>query len=245
MAEMALGYGSEYQLLRYLGHHRNYLNKKIQGVTGSDSPIEWMDYPVDSKRVSKDGEWTGIAFLKRLKSMLPLNYDEIEKAWGEFWPKRGTQQSWDGIFVQDKTIYLVEAKAHIEEMKPSPCGAKEKSREIIKKALKSVTKDVKLADGLMNSNLYQLANRIAFMHFLNEHGVNAKLCYIFFLNGYKTNEQKNVKFKETFEEEFEKECKELKLSPRPEIMTVYVDAEKDGLTDKDRNKSNNLIPINQ
>ena len=27
MAEMGLGYGSEFQLLRFLGHHRNELNE--------------------------------------------------------------------------------------------------------------------------------------------------------------------------------------------------------------------------
>ncbi|MCR4812015.1 MAG: hypothetical protein K5867_05405 [Bacteroidales bacterium] len=228
MAEMALGYGSEYQLLRYLGHHRNYLNKKIQGVTGSDSPIEWMDYPVDSKRDSKDGEWTGITFLKHLKSTLSLNYGEIEKAWGDFWPKGGTQQSWDGIFVQDKTIYLVEAKAHVEEMRSTPCGANEKSCEIIKKALKSVTKDAKLADSLMNSNLYQLANRIAFVHFLKEHGVTAKLCYIFFLNDKHWKDA--VMNKSEYEDLFDSECNKLKLSQnqKTEIIKVYVDAEKDG-----------------
>ncbi len=225
---MALGYGSEYQLLRYLGHHRNYLNKKIQGVTGSDSPIEWMDYPVDSKRDSKDGEWTGITFLKHLKSTLSLNYGEIEKAWGDFWPKGGTQQSWDGIFVQDKTIYLVEAKAHVEEMRSTPCGANEKSCEIIKKALKSVTKDAKLADSLMNSNLYQLANRIAFVHFLKEHGVTAKLCYIFFLNDKHWKDA--VMNKSEYEDLFDSECNKLKLSQnqKTEIIKVYVDAEKDG-----------------
>lgn len=33
MAEMGLGYGSEYQLLRYLKHHRNDLNKIIRENT--------------------------------------------------------------------------------------------------------------------------------------------------------------------------------------------------------------------
>lgn len=32
MAEMALGYGSEYQLLRFLGHHRNLLNNEISKI---------------------------------------------------------------------------------------------------------------------------------------------------------------------------------------------------------------------
>ena len=34
MAEMALGYGSEYQLLRFLGHHRIELDKEIKKVLG-------------------------------------------------------------------------------------------------------------------------------------------------------------------------------------------------------------------
>ena len=42
---MALGYGSEYQLLRYLGHHRNYLNDEIRKVIG-EGPIMWLDYPI-------------------------------------------------------------------------------------------------------------------------------------------------------------------------------------------------------
>lgn len=49
MAEMAIGYGSEYQLLRYLGHHRNFLNGEINKVIGSGG-IEWLDYPVDFNR---------------------------------------------------------------------------------------------------------------------------------------------------------------------------------------------------
>ena len=66
MAEIALGYGSEYQLLRYLGHHRNFLDSKIKEATKNDSPIEWMDYPVDNSRDSHDGEWTDVKFFKHL-----------------------------------------------------------------------------------------------------------------------------------------------------------------------------------
>ena len=64
MAEMRIGYGSEYQLLRYLGHHREYLNEEIlkalKGVTGS---IKWLDYPVDIDRDSMDGEYKNVFFL--------------------------------------------------------------------------------------------------------------------------------------------------------------------------------------
>ena len=34
MAEMGLGYGSEFQLLRFLGHHRDELNELIHESIG-------------------------------------------------------------------------------------------------------------------------------------------------------------------------------------------------------------------
>lgn len=45
MAEMALGYGSEYQLLRFLGHHRNFLNNEISEVLNTEEQIYWLDFP--------------------------------------------------------------------------------------------------------------------------------------------------------------------------------------------------------
>ena len=117
---MALGYGSEYQLLRYLGHHRNFLDSKIKEATKSDSPIEWMDYPVDNSRDSHDGEWTDINFLKHLPQ---FDFGQISKEWDEFWPKRG--QSWDGIFLQDGVVYVVEAKAHTKEMEQKSSATSE------------------------------------------------------------------------------------------------------------------------
>ena len=39
MAEMAIGYGSEYQLLRYLGHHRRFLFQKIKDVIHTQEEI--------------------------------------------------------------------------------------------------------------------------------------------------------------------------------------------------------------
>ena len=52
MAEMALGYGSEYQLLRYLGHHRMFLDYQIKTAICNDLPIYWYDYPNDFQRDS-------------------------------------------------------------------------------------------------------------------------------------------------------------------------------------------------
>ena len=56
MAEIGLGYGSEFQLMRFLGHHRNELYKLIHEATHTSEPIEWMDYPYENERISGDGE---------------------------------------------------------------------------------------------------------------------------------------------------------------------------------------------
>ncbi len=234
MAEMALGYGSEYQLLRYLGHHRNFLDSKIKEATKSDSPIEWMDYPVDKnveKRVSLDGEWTDVRFLEHLQYP---NYERISKMWGDFWPKKGHRPSWDGIFQQDEVLYIVEAKAHTEELE-NPTNAKdENSMKIIKKAFEQVTHNPSKAELWLKSKYYQLANRIALVHFLNSQGIKAKVCYIFFLNGYLKDTTMNVIDEKVFHQAFEEECNTLQLTTEEKayIVPVVIDAKEDGFATK-------------
>ena len=223
MAEMALGYGSEYQLLRYLGHHRTYLDNQIKKETKSNSPINWLDYPNDSERDSLDGEWEGIKFLQNRK-----DYKRIEEAWKGFWPPRGRAQSWDGIFWQDDTLYLVEAKAHVKEME-SECKASDESKNNILKAFIDTTKDKKQAEKWLSSQHYQLANRLAFIHFCNNTiEIKAKLCYIMFINGYLPNVTKNVDKEETFKKAWEAECNALELTPNQlnNIVPVYIDCTK-------------------
>lgn len=230
MAEMALGYGSEYQLLRYLGHHRNFLDSKIKKATGSDSPIEWMDYPVDDSRDYHDGEWTDVKFFKHLPQ---FDFGQISKEWDEFWPKRG--QSWDGIFLQDGVVYVVEAKAHIKEMEQECSAKNDESIGTIKKAFRNVTGNEDKANTWYNSKHYQLANRIAFVHFLNNKcGIKAKICYLFFLNGYWINKNKNVEDDMAFNKAFEEECNALQLTTEEKgyIVPVVIDANEDGFAKK-------------
>ncbi len=227
---MALGYGSEYQLLRYLGHHRNFLDSKIKEATKSDSPIEWMDYPVDNSRDSHDGEWADINFLKHLPQ---FDFGQISKEWDEFWPKRG--QSWDGIFLQDGVVYIVEAKAHTKEMEQKSSATSEESIKKIKRAFKDVNDDQSKVDLWYNSKHYQLANRIAFVHFLEKKcGIKAKICYLFFLNGYLIDGNKNVTDEIVFKQAFEDECNALQLTNKEKgyIVPVVIDAKEDGFATK-------------
>ena len=219
---MKIGYGSEYQLLRYLGHHRKYLNSIIQKTIGEES-IEWFDYHVDLNRKSLDRELKGIECFKDLD-----NFNEIEKAWKDFWPQRGNAQNWDAVFKQGQVYFFVEAKANIEESSQK-CEAGEESRKKIISAFEKVCGSKNLAEKWINSNCYQLANRLAFVYFCKSCGIQAKTCYISFINGYeKINSSKNVKTQSDWEECWQKEYEDLELTEelKSDIIRIYVDCHK-------------------
>ena len=183
MAEMALGYGSEYQLLRFLGHHREELDVLVQNATGVFEPIRWLDYPYDNERKSGDGELIGVECFKNLP-----NYGEIQEEWKKFWPQGGNSMNWDGIFIMGGVWYFVEAKANEKEAFQE-CGAKSiDSRRQIDRAME-FTKEWLGVDNTINwrrTNCYQLANRLAFAAFCNKIcNVPARLLYVGFLNGFR------------------------------------------------------------
>ena len=223
MAEMAIGYGSEYQLLRYLGHHRRFLFEKIKEVINSQEEIEWIDYPVDEKRLSMDGELKGVECFK----VLPC-YNSIYEAWKMFWPQSGNSQNWDGIFKVGNTWYFVEAKAHLDEAFQN-CGAKNtESRKKIINAFELTCGNKDLAKKWIESNSYQLANRMAFLHFCKENGIDAKLCYISFLNGFKKTPRLNVGNASDWEKIWNEEYHNLQLTEeqKKNIFHVYIDCSK-------------------
>lgn len=183
MAEMALGYGSEYELLRFLGHHREELDMLIQNATGQFGEVKWKDYPYDKERKSGDGELTGIECFKDLPS-----YPDIEQAWKEFWPQGGSAMNWDGVFTIDGTWYFVEAKANEKEAYQI-CRAKSNdSRSHIDQAMTFAKQWIGVENDInwRRTNCYQLANRLAFAAFCNKicH-IPVRILYIGFLNGFR------------------------------------------------------------
>ena len=179
---MALGYGSEYQLLRFLGHHREELDALIQNSTNVFKPIHWLDYPYDKERKSGDGELIGIECFQHLG-----NYQDIQEKWKSFWPRGGSSMNWDGIFVLDGAWYFVEAKANEREAYQL-CKAKNfDSRKQIDRAM-NAAKEWLGIDNKTNwrrTNCYQLANRLAFAFFCNEIcQIPARILYVGFLNGF-------------------------------------------------------------
>lgn len=187
MAEIGLGYGSEFQLMRFLGHHRNDLYELIHKATHTSESIEWLDYPYENDRLSGDGELKGIECFSRSKFKLK-NYYEIKAKWKEFWPQRGTAMNWDGIFKMGDTFYFVEAKAHKDESYQKCSAEKQESIDKINEAFKK-TQDwlgANPSKDWIKTDCYQLANRLAFLCFCNQEcKINAKLLYMGFINGFR------------------------------------------------------------
>lgn len=182
MAEMGLGYGSEYQLLRFLGHHREELDKLILNATGLSGNINWLDYPYEEDRVSGDGEWKGINCFNNRN-----DYITIDSNWKKFWPNSGTAMNWDGIFTIDDTWFFVEAKAHKDESHQKCTATSNDSRKMINKAFDETIKwlEAKPKEKWIDTNCYQLANRLAFLYFCHSNKIKARLLYIGFIKGYR------------------------------------------------------------
>ncbi len=177
MSQIGYGYGSEWHLLRYLGYHRHDLGEAIRSATDGDV-VDWLDFPFNPSNYFCDDEWKGLDFLGKDHHLIA--------EWGEWWPQSGNPPNWDAIgrirFGDREEWLLVEAKANLNEIK-SRCGAKDNGGlPLIRKALDETKNAVgapPAADWL--KPYYQLANRLATLHFLNSRGEPARLLYVYFL----------------------------------------------------------------
>jgi hypothetical protein len=180
MGQMGCGYGSEFHLLRYLGYHRNELNRAIEKET-SGRIIDWRDFRFDARGEFPhlDAELKGIEFL-------PPEAAAVKTAWEAMWPQTGNVPNWDAVGalqLESTTEYiLIEAKAHAAELR-SNCGAREDGGlRIIREAFARTIE----ANGFESDaekwlrQYYQYANRLAFLQFLMEYDVAARLVLIYF-----------------------------------------------------------------
>ena len=243
MAEMGLGYGSEYQLLRYLGHHRNELNKIINENTRLKGELIWLDFPKDKKRLSLDSEYVGVNFLKDevLEGIFtPSNIEKLLSDWKNYWSTKGRQPNWDAVILHKNEnkveLVIVEAKARLKEIESDTKSA---SNEKIQKAFKETQINLNISNGNWFGKHYQLANRLALVNYLQNNnevgGINASLLYIYFLNGYEKRqlkdkkiiliENKSVENKEDWERVIEEEYFELGINDTANqyISKVFMD----------------------
>lgn len=146
MAKFGNGYGSECHLLRYLGRHRDFLNRSVCEVV-SAVDVHWLDFrfakswPGDKPESHwPDGEWKSLDFLEE-------ENPDVCVAWKKRWPPTRGVMNWDAvgkIEVDGSWEWiLVEAKSHTTELE-SHCRAKsKKSIGMIKATFEEVKGDLK------------------------------------------------------------------------------------------------------
>jgi hypothetical protein len=177
MTEIGDGYGSECHLLRFLGRHREYFNKRVSAEIGADA-VRWLDFHFDRTKRWMDGERKGLDFL-------PNGHPALT-AWSSYWPSRGNPPNWDAVgeatFQGRNEWLLLEAKAHLGEL-VSNCRAREgEGRLTITKALERAKNALGVSlDRDWLHQYYQFANRLAILNFLRENGVAARLLFVYFV----------------------------------------------------------------
>lgn len=185
MAQIGYGYGSEWQLLRFMGRHRKELETKIREVIGAKGDFDWLDFDYTSRKsvITGDKELLKLDWIEKVAA----NVESLDKIKEKFAESK-IAPNWDAIFIADKTIYLVEAKAHKDEF-TSKCKAKSSnSKDCIRDFLiNNLEGKVDTTLNLLNKH-YQFVNRLATASFLQkslqEDGISAKVLYICFENGY-------------------------------------------------------------
>ena len=226
MEKMKHNYGSEFQLLRFLGYHRSELEESILKNTNinpkSSYKMVWLERKLN-------GEYEGIDFLP--KSI----QTKISKDWKAYWPQRGNAQNWDAVIhclpasqnanLKEKWI-IVEAKAHLQELK-SNSGAKDiKSIEKINEAF-NLTKQQFGIDVKINwlKDYYQLANRLAFINFMRNNGIECSLLNIYFINGWPVESNKNVATKNDWKKAIDDEYQYLGVNSQAKkyISEIFID----------------------
>lgn len=151
----------------------NSLDQPILKSLSGAKCIEWRS-PIagDDFAEYRDGDFLDRVGLPHLRSALK-----------DFWPDRGPQ--WDALGVSDlQHVILVEAKAHVAEMCSPGTSAGPASLARISRALDGCAEQLGAKEGRAHwtEHFYQLANRIAHLHFLRENGVPAYLVLVNFLN---------------------------------------------------------------
>lgn len=185
MAQMGYGYGSEFQLMRFLGHHRTLLEKEINEQASIFGTFHWLDFDFagNAFSISGDAENKGLSFIKKFDFVTDESYNRVIEKYNSYNIRNSANwQNWDAIFSIDETIYLVEAKAHVKEISGNKINGGESADKILY-FMREQLEPISISEAWMGK-YYQLANRLATTAFLNKHGIKAKTMYIYFINGY-------------------------------------------------------------
>ena len=187
MGKIGEGYGSEFQLKKYLDGYREVLDAQVLRAIGGRGPVEWLPRLPAIGRPEILVEWKRLAFL-------PEDW-QIQRAWREFWPQGSGIHNWDAVgWVTTGTgreLLLVEAKAQLTELR-APCAATSpRSLDQITRAMATTKQalDVPVEYDWLGP-YYQFCNRLAILNFLHGHGLKTHLLFIYFIGDTSTSGQK-------------------------------------------------------
>ncbi|MEE8328967.1 MAG: hypothetical protein V3R54_03445 [Thermodesulfovibrionia bacterium] len=172
--QLSDGHGSLKNIQVLLNDHPTLLTSLIKKKLDIKSnEIEWVS-PLKDDEYS---EYRDNDFLER------LGISELKVPLNHFWPNNGPQ--WDALGKGDNgEVFLVEAKAHVEEI-ISNCGAKSpKSRKRIQRRFKETRELLKCKTSIdWTTGFYQYSNRIAHLYYLRHlNKINAYLVFVYFVN---------------------------------------------------------------
>jgi hypothetical protein len=160
--------GSLRAIQRLANDPRAPLDAHVSAARARPTRLAWL-----SPRADDDfAEYRDAAFLAL------IGRPDLDAARKSFWPARGPQ--WDAIARgEDGALWLVEAKAHVDEMLSPATAARGASRAMIEAALARTAEALGAGPRAPWSQcFYQLANRLAWTLFLRENGVDARLLLV-------------------------------------------------------------------
>ncbi|MDB5507113.1 MAG: hypothetical protein JWR75_1751 [Devosia sp.] len=155
---------------RSVNEYPEMLARELEGVRGINGPVTWVS-PLAHESFA---EYRDAAFLDALQ------LGHLKGPLTEFWPSLGPQ--WDALGRNaGGQVLLVEAKAHIEEICSPGTMASAPSAILIEQALAATISAVRATPRApWGRTFYQLANRLAHLHFLRQHDVDAHLILLNF-----------------------------------------------------------------
>ncbi|MBY0530866.1 MAG: hypothetical protein K2P86_02740 [Xanthobacteraceae bacterium] len=163
--------GSLKWIQKAVNNHSEFLYEQIAAQSPTVGEIRWVS-PV----VGDDyAEYVDGAFLEK------INCAHLTDALRSYWPSKGP--NWDALALTEKSVLLVEAKAHVPEMMSGPSQAKSpESVVLIERTLAETAVALHAKPKILwNGPFYQHANRLAHLRFLRQHGIDAKLvlcCFV-------------------------------------------------------------------
>ncbi len=166
-------HGSQKDLQILINEKKDLLDKDISGILKRKIDVTWKS-PLETDQFAeyRDNEFLRILNLDS-RIVYPLE---------EFWPRLGPQ--WDALGSDNKTVFLVEAKANIPEIVSPPTGAGPESKSKIIDSFAEVKEYLNANNSIdWTGTFYQYANRIAHLYYLRVlNGIDAYLVNIYFLN---------------------------------------------------------------